>query len=342
MDSLTHTLIAPLTTIHISITKTITTTPTPASTVAAPLLITPTSLLPLPTTIPTATATPNPQSPTPTIALLTLIFVIVLALILLLATCHYLLHFLRTRTPDFKALQAELAKYKSGSVGKGITDLYRARMNAVDLEAGGSAFDVQAALYRARTRGSAVEGDAVEGRGSWAENADRESETTVVMDASSGGSSKASSSVTEFFPHENARPESRFRPDSGLRSLAALGEVAVQELGEFPKTHSEYLEQVVAPREEERKRQLKFAENATIGRYLDIASDRRNRESVQEVALNRANEIIKGQLERGEEVGVEGEGEVKVLADRVEVRERMTERFSVKSEQAEFCDVDLD
>ena len=135
---------------------------------------------------------------------------------------------------------------------------------------------------------------------------------------------------------------------SSLKDLRPLVEETGRELTDsgtatpkhdsFPKTFSEYMEHVIAPREAEAARLRREGQDQVIEHNFDIASDPSKRGSAQERALGLANELIE---ERLEEENKEKENENKkgtqiarpMPAARVDGQSRFKERFSLASQR---------
>lgn len=100
-----------------------------------------------------------------------------------------------------------------------------------------------------------------------------------------------------------------------------------------PATHSAYLRDVAAPREAEAKRLLQEVEEQALTRLLNTASDPKNRESVQQRAKVKVNEIIEAReaktSEHREERTVEPTAG-RMPAPRRDNKSRFNERFSLE------------
>lgn len=271
---------------------------------------------PLPTTatvsaISSASATPMAPSaqPTPTIAALTLAAVIVFALLLLFALLFFISLRIRGKCPNCPCYEDELKKWKNGELKVVTPETVQKRMRAWDLEKG--PMEVQAKMYRDRMRMQSL--------------------------ASLEGMSEKTLSVGEESIKDGRDSTNRF--SSYITDAAAQPREGDDEAtlvhAPFPKTHSMYLEQVVAPREAESKRSLRETEEQIVKRYLDIASDPANRESIQQRAVIRANDYVTewGQKGREEKEAKEKKEKEKdavkheVLAPREAGQSRFKERF---------------
>ena len=256
---------------------------------------------------------------TPTIAILTLIAVIIFALILLSALSYFIFLRFRGKCPKCPRYEDELNKWKNGDLKQIKAEMIQERMRVWDLEKGG--MDLQAQMYKDRMRKQSLaclegtlDGRTLEGR------------TDSLW---SGGS----------VIHENEKEEvdEYFQVDAKLQGpvpahLAAAAALVGGDADatlvnpEFPKTHSAYLRDIVAPREAEAKRLLQEGEEQAINRHLNIASDPTQRESVQQRAMIKAKEMIT------EREGKKGESKKQQMpALRKGSESRFKERFSLET-----------
>ncbi|KAJ8112423.1 hypothetical protein OPT61_g5203 [Boeremia exigua] len=191
--------------------------------------------------------------PTPAIAIVALIAAIVCALILLLALLYFILLRFRGKCPNCSGYEDGIKKWKNGELKVITSQMVQERMRAWDLEKDET--DLQAQTYSLWTEDS--------------DNNDKGKEETVET------------------PIAETKP-----PDPPKRAYTEGNTGATLAVPDFPRTHSAYLRDVVAPREAEVKRSMREAEEHAISRHLQTASDPSKRQSVQQRAVDKVNEII--------------------------------------------------
>lgn len=215
--------------------------------------------------------------------------VLICALILLVALLYFVFLRFRGKCPNCPDYENEIKKWKNGDLKVIHPKMVQQRMRAMDLEKGTS--DPQAQTHQADMRMQSLAclgGQMLSERSSvgrvdsvWSkESVERDTEDREAVES----------------PQANTVSPARI-PAHVVAAVARLDEDAEAtlvnpEYAEFPKTHSAYLKNVIAPREAQAKRSLQEAEEQALSRHLDIASDPSNRESVQQRAMDRVKEII--------------------------------------------------
>ncbi|KAH6629466.1 hypothetical protein C7974DRAFT_376304 [Boeremia exigua] len=231
---------------------------------------------PLPTNFDSPLATG--KDPTPAITVAVLVAAIICALILLVALLYFVLLRCLGKCSNCSHNEDQLRKWKNGDLKVITPEMVQQRKHPWDLEQG--PMDLQARMYRDRMRIKSL---------ARLEGQDEESLTDRASSVGyPDGESKDADSVKDLAHPQEAIPAhviaavARFEGDADATLINP----------EFPKTHSKYIKDVIAPREAEIKRSLQEAKEQAIDRYLHTASDPSNRESVQQRAVNKANEII--------------------------------------------------
>ncbi|KAJ4985076.1 hypothetical protein SVAN01_09447 [Stagonosporopsis vannaccii] len=210
-------------------------------------------------TLPAEFDAPVATESIPAIAALALVAIVLCALILLFALLYFIILRFRGKCPNCPRYEDEIKKWKHGELQAIKTDMVQERMRSWDLEKG--AMDLQAHMYVDRMRMQSL---------------------AHLEGARSGGD----------FPVETAPRE--MIPTHVVTTVTRLGEPAEATLvePELPKTHSVYLKEVVGPRQAAAGRLLEEAQAQALNRHLEVVCDPVNRESVQQRAVNRANELI--------------------------------------------------
>ena len=219
-------------------------------------------------------------------------------------------------------------------ITRGMVDARMRKWDEENAVGGTGAMDLQAALYRERMRMQSLamlEGQDEQGsvKGSLGG-----SEKTIAVEYDDDAKTITSSFRSLASSSQSSLKDLRPLVEETGRELTDSG-TATPKHDSFPKTFSEYMEHVIAPREAEAARLRREGQDQLIEHNFDIASDPSKRASVQEKALARANEYM---LERVEEVKEnENKKETQIArpmpAARADGQSRFKERFSLASQR---------